>query len=745
MGKAISGSDDQATTDADGEAWFRHLKPLTEKQSYVLVETKAADGYWAPEHYSEARADTQHGMQTAEVDRVYSVDGISDDYVKYTVLTYEQQQEAIEAKDPLEEIGVEAYNMPQSHVIVLKYDNDHPERYIPENANFQLKGHDPDTPSAFIGEVYTNDITVNTSAKSKSFLADWEDGHTVTADGVTYTYHIQNGNYWFSDGDGNLYSFDATEAPLWPDTYTLTETKVAQNAYDTTTNEIDTEHLYMDTTKDTDTSAAWYYQQSVKVEDDGEIYVLKLSNVPAPNANIVSILKEVKTVEDLSGDGVLDRMQDGWQYVTYNISEFAPGKDKVTGEVPAYVEYGMSKLYLDDNGLTFYYINKGGAETLAETGEQYVTTVTIGKANYETAKSSVPVAVYGASGSMSSPTYTYLTTVDVANGPATVGDDYFTENKYWGFQLRYDCTESTQNQMPEHFKAEAVQVTYAMKQQDQKQVAAADQEDLISKVVNTTTVTMGYAVGTDSVYSVSDVATVPADNVEVLPVGKLVKGVYIYDTDDTLAADAPMHTGMTDVTGLQPGQMVKYVLTFTNTKDDSELSIPDPFVVDVMPSVMDLYDTDGSLLGVSASTTSSTVKLDDCEIGSNGVVSVKGTGELQQGESVTLTIIAKLKDTAMMATDDIINKAYAGSTTITEKNTQNPNGTPFRSDEEGNWPTHQVSDYTPDQTKDYEGSVLPAYEDYYVLKDELQHRIEYSNDITIAKAVSADMTGMDEL
>ena len=112
-----------------------------------------------------------------------------------------------------------------------------------------------------------------------------------------------------------------------------------------------------------------------------------------------------------------------------------------------------------------------------------------------------------------------------------------------------------------------------------------------------------------------------------------------------------------------------------------------------MPSEVDLYDDDGALLGLTVSKSSGcNVTFGDI-VTTDGCVSVTtiGDGELKPGESITLQISGRVKNTVVMGQGDIINNAYAGSTKVINKSATNPYGSPFRSDAKDNYPTEKVT------------------------------------------------------
>ena len=506
---------EQKTTDDDGNGYFLHLPLLEEGESYVLVQTKVPSDYWDTGVYTDANCDEGCTVPVEEY-----ADGING-RVAFTVFTYETQQDGTHQ-------SVLVYNQPKSYVLLLKYDYKHPDQTIPENAIFKMTW-DPNRAYSETDErsLY---MTATTSAAMPARLLDSDGKLTVEYNGESYTYHAEGGKYYFTDSEGKKYSFYLAGNLYWDSvddtTYDVLETSGAQG------------YLYTPNAKETD---PWYTEGSVKVDDDGHISVIRFANVETPSDTTVSVDKAVTSVNGGPDDDKLDCLQDGWQYVDYTISNFAPGRDRYTGQVPDCVEFPITDMVLEDTGITF----TGRDGSTLTTCDAYVAGITVGVANClnDMTVDSMPVAVYG----LNENGEVYITTVDVATASASVD---FPAETYYGFRLKYNCTETTSKEINPYFHADPVSCRMYVKQDEDTTVYDENGdpltvEQLAYKVTNSAAVTMAYDIGTETavVFSVHSTAVTEADDEIILPTGSIVKTTLV--TDASTGELRPMKTGET--------------------------------------------------------------------------------------------------------------------------------------------------------------------------------------------------------
>lgn len=363
-------------------------------------------------------------------------------------------------------------------------------------------------------------------------------------------------------------------------------------------------------------------------------------------------------------------------------------------------------------------------KNVLRTCSSYVSTITVGVANYiDTPAASMPVDVYGKIGE----TEVYLTTVDVATSPATVGSTFFTKETYTGFTLKYNKG----NRLNANFHANEVTCRIYMKQADDTTVSEGVLESLAREVTNLSRVTMAYDIGTSEpdVFCLTSTTTTLADDELILPSASLVKTVWITDNitkqERALRADESLY----------PSQVLTYKITFTNEDENNTgLSIPMPFLADAIPSELDLYDEDGNLLGISVTKNGSSIYIGDTII-SEGfvVVDTLRNSEMKPGDSITLSIKASVKNNVLMSAG-IQNTAFSGSTTVLDKSATNPYGSPFRSDKKGNYPLEIVN---------RNGIPYSEFKEYRTIKATVDTPVSYNSNLSIVKSVAADKTGPD--
>lgn len=655
------------TTNASGFAGFSFLEKLKPGETYVLAETDVADGYHETSVYSGGYIGTE--KPAALTATTVTVNGKS--IPAYVVFTYDESENGKERHKQ-----VDIYNLPKSTLLILKYDYDYPQLKIPVNAQFTLKKTD----KAYPGDVDVQ-VRVSTSKAARP--------ETVEAFSDLYGYSSA-GKYYFTD-DSTDYSFVERYEDLIPGTYTVTETEAA------------TYYFY---TPQAGSDDPWYPVREVTIDDDGGFSVVKFANIPNPKFNNLNIVKTVSKVKGNAEDGGLGNMQelneDGTrQSVTYTISDFAPcaGAD---GILPEAVRYPMNTLYLVDQGLTFE-----DSRTTAVTNVEFnIDSITVGKANYtDTPAASMLASIYLTTAYKGADTvWTLFRTVDVGSGNETVAVP--AEDGYVAFRIVYGEALS---RIEKNFKAAPVSVTYSMLQTDDAE------QDLVAKVINNASATMGYDIGiadTDEVtFTISSEAKVEAEHTIKMPSAAVTKQAQV---ENIMGWSEPA----SGTVQIEPESNLIYTLTFTNL--DEELSIPNPFILDVLP---DCIDVSGA----------SVAKMDGLSF-SDVVVSgrqvyVKGTGELKPGKSVVLTINGTINTPLAMEATTILNSAYAGSTTVLGKNKQNPYGAPFFTDGGG--------------AASYEAPADSVFADLAVVTDKLYHTFVSGSSLSIYKMVAGEVTGSE--
>lgn len=652
-----------AETDENGKGAFCFLEKLNENESYILVQAEVdADHYWDTKTYF----DTSMGKTTLTVGgTVY--DGVE-------VFTFDSQESSSVA-------NVNVYNMPYSYLLVLKYDYEDPTA-IPTGALFRAENEDDS--SVF----YTPDAITD---KAKGNIAD------IAARVEDYTYN----SGIFTDASGVRYGYSFCR--VLPGTYTVTETKQGDG------------YLY---TPDAAKGDPWYpVHTGVKVGDDGEVATAVYANVPVPGSNNVGITKTTVSSDGKGAGGALVNLQEtkpdgSWQSVTYEISDFAPAP--LNGTPQPYVRYPMSKLILEDMGQTF----KANTSTVNNV-ESYITTVTVGKANYvDEPVADMMVAVYGVNDEGEQ----LLRSVNVANGPATVS---FTARTYTGFKLVYNADNSGEARtLREHFLAEAVKVSFEMLQGSDGSVALAN------KAINTARLTMGYNIGVtngSADVSVDDDADIRIDTAIDLPEGKLTKSASV---------NGGAYVTGPDLVEIRGGDAISYKLVFEN-KDD-ELAIPNAFIADVLPRSIDIDITnpDNPYCTVAAYDASgavdTTITVGDIVFEKEShYIYAKTVGDLKAGGKLVMTINGSVNTTAAMdeygTAKGIVNNAYAGSSTVKPKSSANKYGAAF------NVNGSPANVFAP----------ISDLASYAGTSDSLEHQLWNDSDLTIMKEVAGTITGAD--
>ena len=652
-----------AKTDADGKGAFYFLEKLNENESYILVQTDSTDDY----HGTDVYFDTSMGKTTlTEGSKTYS--GVE-------VFTYASQETSSVA-------NVHVFNMPKSYLLILKYDYEDPTAE-PVNALFEadlVEGS-----SAYTDEGhYTPQGTTNTERTGITGIA---------AKVADYTYASGK----FTDAEGTVYTYTFEE--VLPGSYDVKETQQAAG------------YLYTPAAEETD---PWYpVREGVVVGDDGNVAVVTFANVPVPSSNNVGVTKTTTASDGNGADGKLMNLQEtkkngSWQNVTYTISDFAPAP--LNGEAQPYVKYPMSKLIVEDEGQNF----KAGA-TAINNVESYVTSVTIGKANYvDAAVSTMNAAVFGINATEEK----LLTIVNVASAAQTYK---FPAKTYTGFKIVYNANTAGEPQaLKQHFKAESITTNFEMLQGSDESIGLA------TKATNIVNLTMGYNIGvTDgqATITVDDDADIDIGATVKLPEGKLTK---------TASVNGGAFAGGSGVQ-IRGGDGVTYKLVFEN-KDTGELVIPNAFIADYLPKCIDIdTTTDTPFCTVTAYDASgavdTTVTVGDIVYDKEGrYIYATTTGDLKAGGKLEM-IINGVVNTAT-ALDEyaggITNKAYAGSTTVMPKNSANKNGAAFNVNGS---PAAKFAKEIPDMAT------------YAATDDQLSHKLLNDADITIMKEVAGSITG----
>ena len=373
--------------------------------------------------------------------------------------------------------------------------------------------------------------------------------------------------------------------------------------------------------------------RSVTVGNTGEPAVVVFANVPDPDALGVTITKSVAPT-------TLDSLQtkDG-QDITYTIGGFTA------------LPLAVNSAVVTDEGLTF--APAGSAATV----DWEITELTIGRATYDatnpfyadvTTKVKVECKVNNVNGE-----WQLVGNYTVATSEAKVNS---IPDGAQGIRLTY-FVEGRET-LPGGFKPGDVTVKIHVSQPTENKEVVP-----VEKIKNLAT----YVVKYDFVSSTGEDEAIAQDEADATAV---------IESEVTLP-EATLTKELQDASGkvptdISPKDKVKYVITLNVTKNgtrngDEEWGMTNPVIVDEIPSQLEITSATYSVAGGAAQS-----------ITPDGqIIRVNYTGELMQGEQITVEVNCTVLDIAALVAS-IQNTAYAYSDYVLPLTSSNQEGASFK-------------------------------------------------------------------
>lgn len=421
--------------------------------------------------------------------------------------------------------------------------------------------------------------------------------------------------------------------------------------------------------------------------------VVKVSAEPADRQKENPVVVELKNVLGHVGiataknttteslPSLLDQnTTDAERTVTYTLSADAQGNT-----------YGLDSFELLDDGLTAR--SNGNELTFADyLYEKYsITSVTVGNASHD-------VSMYGLT---SAPIKARVTFIDfngeetplesvydvAADGEPTVVDAPDSTKKYAKVRISYyapdlEDAENVDYSLGQNFQVSNVQVTVVLDQQTEGQAVQA-----IDEVVNESVATLTYRTWSSTGEQVDK-------ETEIDAVGKLS----ISDDSDSSVTigtlEAPQVTieksadaGITPIGGTQ----TYYVTIANETENNTDLSMTDPVIVDLIPRGTVVERSDVQIVsgdGFGANTSGLTLNPRAVQVmgsGEDNAVLIPLSGALKPGDSVTVQIDIDVTEAVVRYGTSMANYAFLTSSVSYKETSANPTGASFQ-DESGNWP-----------------------------------------------------------
>ncbi len=648
-----------ATTAEGGLLCFGNLDKLKDGRQYAIAQTVT------PQTHVEGSADVWlNGEQQQPISVICNGETLN-----VFVLT--------ETKT-LTDGALKVYNTPKGSLMVLKYNYLYPNDplQVPYGARFALY-------RAGEAQPMREDLLVGT------YLPDYPDTLSggYTKDGVSELY--------LSDGesDTGIYLTSVHVQLLEPGDYVIKESTQALGFYETP-------HSTPDD--------PWHPEKNVTVDEDGGVQVAVIANIPQPQTPKLDIRKTVTGVNGVNDSALLvPSLQNGWQTVTYAISDFTSDRSKP-------IQLPMRWLMVEDVKLSFE--DAQGQPTEAE---HRVQSLVVGAACYMPTQlhpvpASEPIyaAVYGLKKQSGTVQATYLTTLDVTDDVPETGRKVVFDGDYQGMRVVYGVQPGSETLagLREGFSADPISVSMSFRQEEHESVVP------VLHIDNTADVELMYDIGqgehsSGTAGSLVDVDVDPEDRLPHVAIEKTA-----VRTTGGMASDSGYAL---------PGDNFTYTLTLRNLDYGEEaVGFTDPVLMDELPAEL-TFDVNKVSVGALPAGMRA-----DAPVRNGQWLYVRFHGELPKGESISITVPAVVNTELPSQSATFANKGYVISTYMAHKNRNNPNGVSF-ADEYGTLPTTPVS-----------GEIIGGSEQtYYALCSSVEHAIVKSTDLRILKSASADLSG----
>ena len=723
------------TSDAKGDVLFPYLPRLEEGEAYVVFEQPDAGaigddpdkpylnpvsrGYKA--YYDFKKTDANHSMDEQDVSELDSAAGY------YTVVTGKELM--ANPNELFSTLHFNAYNEPKGRLVILKRDYENRSALV-VGAKFstaETDGTDETHSYAFANlEPTAEDRTeapqtleigekTYTLAKDRTYYTD-ERGYRYT---YVITSYVEHGSYAFAE----------TTTPAG-----YIETEASQSA-----------------------GMPWHTEAKAELTNKGGFAAAAFANIPNRDPYLD------KTVSAVNGeaDGKLGNLQntqaDGsWQTVTFEIRKTT--SDSGAADANDAIRYPMSSFVITDNKVEYQTVdargNKsgwldGGAKTVQT--QHFVEGVTVGKMSFAQLEEAYGTAakgdriyadVYGMIGTQET---LIQSNIDVTDSGADVSlkaeDGGYI---YTGFKIAYHMRDS--RDIPASLRQDTpIAVTMRFHQESGEAI------DRVCGVRNTAGLNLAYAIGAKSQASVSktytDAANCDADSSIGLPKARITKQVQRAEIvqnpntgDYVVTVEAEATNPKSNSLTVSAGSGAHYTIVFENISGQAENlpAIEAPILVDTLPR---------QAMAVKAEATSdnAALKLTTTVSQDGYTVVVRGDGQLEAGQKITLTVDALfvgeriLEQIIAHNTGMDANIAYAMSGVQTVKNTKNPFGVPFV-DEAGN----EITGMVKQQPGDSQSGELPGFEGQHGISAKAEHRSAEPSALTISKYVAGTITGKNK-
>lgn len=722
----------EVTSDANGDVLFPYLPKLEEGEAYVVFEqpdegaigddpakpylNPVSRGYKA--YYDFKKTDANHSMDEQDVSELDGAAGY------YTVVTGEELM--ANPNELFSTLHFNAYNEPKGRLVILKRDYENRSALV-GGAKFstaETDGTDEKHSYAFANlEPTAEDRTeapqtleigekTYTLAKDRTYYTD-ERGYRYT---YVITSYVEHGSYAFAE----------TTTPAG-----YIETEASQSA-----------------------GMPWHTEAKAELTNKGGFAAAAFANIPNRDPYLD------KTVSAVNGeaDGKLGNLQntqaDGsWQTVTFEIRKTT--SDSGAADANDAIRYPMSSFVITDNKVEYQTVdargNKsgwldGGAETVQT--QHFVEGVTVGKMSFAQLEEAYGTAaegdriyadVYGMIGTQETLIQSNIDVTDSGADVSLKAEDGGCI--YTGFKIAYHMQDS--RDIPAGLRQDTpIVVTMRFHQKSDEAI------DRVCGVRNTAGLNLAYAIGAKSQESViktyTDAANCDADSSIGLPKAKITKQVQRAEIvqnpntgDYVVTVEAEATNPKSDSLTVSAGSGAHYTIVFENISVQAENlpAIEAPILVDTLPR---------QAMAVKAEATSdnAALKLTTTVSQDGYTVVVRGDGQLEAGQKITLTVDALfvgeriLEQIIAHNTGMDANIAYAMSGVQTVKNTKNPFGVPFV-DKAGN----EITGMVKQQPGDSQSGELPGFEGQHGISAKAEHRSAEPSALTISKYVAGTITG----
>lgn len=726
----------KVTSDANGDVLFPYLPRLEEGEAYVVFEQPDAGvigddptkpylnpvsrGYKA--YYDFKKTDASHSS-TAEQD-VSKLDGEAG---YYTVVTGKELM--ANPNELFSTLHFNAYNEPKGRLVILKRDYENRSALV-GGAKFstaETDGTDEKHSYAFANlEPTAEDRTeapqtleigekTYTLAKDRTYYTD-ERGYRYT---YVITSYVEHGSYAFAE----------TTTPAG-----YIETEASQSA-----------------------GMPWHTEAKAELTNKGGFAAAAFANIPNRDPYLD------KTVSAVNGeaDGKLGNLQntqaDGsWQTVTFEIRKTT--SDSGAADANDAIRYPMSSFVITDNKVEYQTVdahgNKSGwldgGEKTVQT-QHFVEGVTVGKMSFAQLEEAYGTAaegdriyadVYGLIGTKEKLIQSNIDVTDSGADVSLKAEDGGCI--YTGFKIAYHMQNG--RDIPAGLRQDTpIAVTMRFHQESGEAI------DRVCGVRNTASLNLTYAIGAKSQASVSktytDAANCDADSSIGLPKARITKQVQRAEIvqnpntgDYVVTVEAEATNPKSNSLTVSAGSGAHYTIVFENISGQAENlpAIEAPILVDTLPR---------QAMAVKAEATSdnAALKLTTTVSQDGYTVVVRGDGQLEAGQKITLTVDALfvgeriLEQIIAHNTGMDANIAYAMSGVQTVKNTKNPFGVPFV-DEAGN----EITGMVKQQPGDSQSGELPGFEGQHGISAKAEHRSAEPSALTISKYVAGTITGKNK-